>query len=546
MKKLCSVVASFLLFIGVSKAQQPNGTLAADFNMQDIKGDYYQLYNYLDSGKYVIIDFFGTHCGPCWNYHKTRALNKAYKKWGPSGEKKLMIFMIEIDGSPDSIIRGKGNDNPNWEDSTDFPILHTHIPNPLPDVLIEDYGIFQEPTVYMICPDKRTRYLGFPPPDTTHIRYSYESCPSLSYITTQLDFAMLDSIKSFFCTNNVKPSLRLQNNGIDTINSFKYYIYLNNILNDSVSWAGIMKTYKVLRSFGGNFTNLNPGENFIKYKIKEINDSIMPATTDSLIFRFNVLTDQRSLPFAENFTSQYFPYSEWTITGSSDYYPTFSRVVLPYCNALLVPFEDIPADAESWLVLPKIDFSGNQTPLLSFKVATSYYRAEDYIMIFSSNDCGKNLDFIVTYATSQMKTAPDGPPPFVPDSTQWKTINIPLPTLAGKANTIIEIKGKSGQNNNVYLRDIRIDNTASIKDYSLENDVAVYPNPFSDIITIVINEVSMHHDLILYDLTGRIISNTSSINNNHIKLDLGNLPKGAYFLNIKNENMEITKKIIKL
>jgi hypothetical protein len=311
-----------------------------------------------------------------------------------------------------------------------------------------------------------------------------------------------------------------------------------------VSWAGSMKTYQVLRSFGGNFTNLSPGENYIKYKIKKINGSAMPAITDSLIFRFNVLTDQRQLPFAESFTSPNFPYSEWTITGASNLYPTYSRVVLPYCNALLIPFEDMPADAENWLVLPKIDFSGNQTPLLSFKVATSYYRADDYIMIFSSNDCGKNLDFIVTFSTSQMKTAPDGPPPFIPDSTQWKTINIPLPTLAGKANTIIEIKAKSGQNNNVYLRDLRIDNTASISEITSSKDFVLMPNPASEKLTLIFNEENEGRILRISDMRGMVLMQVNNKTEKTSEVNIEFLNPGVYILSVTEKETSYYKKFV--
>ena len=50
-----------------SSAQLPNGSIAPDFTATDINGVEYNLYELLDAGNTVILDFFATWCSPCWS-----------------------------------------------------------------------------------------------------------------------------------------------------------------------------------------------------------------------------------------------------------------------------------------------------------------------------------------------------------------------------------------------------------------------------------------------------------------------------------------------
>ena len=59
-------------------AQLPNGSIAPDFTLVDLNGTSHTLYDYLDAGQTVFLDFSAVWCPPCWSYHISGALEDLY------------------------------------------------------------------------------------------------------------------------------------------------------------------------------------------------------------------------------------------------------------------------------------------------------------------------------------------------------------------------------------------------------------------------------------------------------------------------------------
>ena len=62
------------------KANAQIGNTAPNFTATDTHGETHTLYDYLDDGKVVVLDFFYTTCAPCQFY--TPQVNLAYEKYG--------------------------------------------------------------------------------------------------------------------------------------------------------------------------------------------------------------------------------------------------------------------------------------------------------------------------------------------------------------------------------------------------------------------------------------------------------------------------------
>ncbi|MBK9726638.1 MAG: redoxin domain-containing protein [Saprospiraceae bacterium] len=65
------------------------GNSAPDFIVTDVHGKTHRLYDYIEQGKKVIIDFFFTNCIPCQYY--SPQVNKAYEKYGCNTQDLIFI-----------------------------------------------------------------------------------------------------------------------------------------------------------------------------------------------------------------------------------------------------------------------------------------------------------------------------------------------------------------------------------------------------------------------------------------------------------------------
>ena len=88
MKKL--LLAIFTL-CALAVNAQTSLTTAVDFTAKDIDGNTFNLFNKLDEGKYVFLDFMFTTCGPCQN--AAPKLHEAFITYGANAPGAQMYFV---------------------------------------------------------------------------------------------------------------------------------------------------------------------------------------------------------------------------------------------------------------------------------------------------------------------------------------------------------------------------------------------------------------------------------------------------------------------
>jgi len=140
MKKLLLAV---LVLVGLQTQAQTNLTTAVDFTVTDVHGNTHTLFNYLDDGKHVIVDFFFTTCGPCISSVPT--LNQAYTDYGcNTGE---VIFLSIDDWGSDAQVLQYENDYGGL-----LPAVSGNDGGG--DAVNSAYGISAYPTVVLIAPNR--------------------------------------------------------------------------------------------------------------------------------------------------------------------------------------------------------------------------------------------------------------------------------------------------------------------------------------------------------------------------------------------------------
>ena len=147
MKKIFTLVIALVMSIGVY-AQTPL-TEAVDFTTTDHEGNEIHLFDILDGGQYVLIDFFYTSCQPCQN-----AVPKIVDAYYALGCNQHDVFFMEI--SPTD-----HNNEPfffvdNWINTygIEYPTIHvTGTPNNGASIC-EMYEIPGYPTMVLIAPNR--------------------------------------------------------------------------------------------------------------------------------------------------------------------------------------------------------------------------------------------------------------------------------------------------------------------------------------------------------------------------------------------------------
>lgn len=182
--KLTAFIGVLIFGATTSYSQLSNGTIAPNFTLNDINGNSHTLYDYLDQGKTVYVDFFAVHCPYCWNYSNTNALSNLYDQYGP-GTASDDVFVMAIEYDPNNTSapfygNGPGTQG-NWVAGKNYPFIN---PEGTDRAILSVYDVVYYPMIYAICPDRTLTLIGTQSTSTLYNHVS--SCASILGVNEEL------------------------------------------------------------------------------------------------------------------------------------------------------------------------------------------------------------------------------------------------------------------------------------------------------------------------------------------------------------------------
>ena len=244
MKKILLIAVVAILSFNNSQAQMPDGSIAPDFTLTDMNGTSHNLYNLLDQGYTVFVDFSAIWCSPCWSYHTSGALEDLYINHGPAGMPNVsanttddvMVFFIEGQEGTLAELNGGAGSQGDWVTGTPYPIIPTY-PGTNSTQVTSDYQIGYWPTLYRICPDRITREGASSNP------YSLvSSCPAPA--SNDNDARTFDYAgETLTCEGDLNPEIMIQNYGLTNLTSLNIEVSVNGNIMSTTPWTGNLATY---------------------------------------------------------------------------------------------------------------------------------------------------------------------------------------------------------------------------------------------------------------------------------------------------------------
>ena len=153
MKRILVLIASIILSLSLYSQQIP-GQLTENITLTDSYGDTHDINAYLNSGKWVVLDFFFTTCPHCQG--DLPDVIDTYREMGCNGVDVIFIG-----------VEGQGHDADNdieWfinEFGVPYPIAPLE-DNPINETLVEDWELDGFPTYVCISPDRSMMELPRP------------------------------------------------------------------------------------------------------------------------------------------------------------------------------------------------------------------------------------------------------------------------------------------------------------------------------------------------------------------------------------------------
>ena len=463
----------------------------------------------LDSGTPVLISMMASWSGPTWNFYNAGVLNDLYNSTGWGGAGDVAIFQIETDANtaPETL-EGIGQISVgDFISGSSYPVVND-------DNIATIFNLSYYPTMVLICPDRTVTEVN----QNTEAFYiaAISNCNGLSNSLHDPRILLNTSTnEGVSCVNNypvIDISAVIQNYSTAPING-DYDIEV--LEGPNIVGVGIVNLNLLpYEAVDIMVTTVTPATGNHNYEIKITtpnddisNDSIIAPIT---ITEAEIMDVYPSIPADVSLSVQFGSFANefaFVFDEGVPYTNNLSQIYNDALNQVISPIEFLSYNSLS---------AGTQTYSTTIPVDVSANSGCHYFMFVDSVGNGLYHNILSTGATI---SSPIGGYSFV--------------------------NGAWGEG---VFKVVRFNQASGIKD-NAGTDLAIYPNPASDVVNLNLNEIAIVSVNIVNSAGQIVYTNDLGFLNDvkTLEIPVTDLENGIYFLNtiidgeIKTERLSVIK-----
>ena len=194
-----------------------------------------------------------------------------------------------------------------------------------------------------------------------------------------------------------------------------------------------------------------------------------------------------------------------------------------------------------------IDLSNETAVTIGFKYSYANRSNTNYDMLqlLASKDCGETWYVRKSISNNQLVTAFNTSSPFLPQSSDWEQVYVSNITNSYCVeNFRFKFSFSSGGGNNLFIDDINIFPSTALGILEAENSTKLFPNP--GLSELNIESTQQLINVTIYDLYGKLISESKQINSSSYLLNIESWSAGFYIVKINLGNTIETRSFEKL
>lgn len=385
--------------------------------------------------------------------------------------------------------------------------------------------------------------------------------PSIAGLDAEIRKVQMPSLS---CDSILTPMCLILNAAASTITEMEiqYKVGSNT---QSYTWNGTLDAYDHAMVTLPQITSVS-GKQTIEVTILSVNGggTELSTSNNAQSTELYVGNQTQSFPLMVDFEGQN---DAWTLdeTGSlfmwylDDEVGHNSSYSMATFNTLLVFYT---AGYEESFKSPVLDLTSSTAPSLAFDVAFNYHKYTppyftadvffaDTLIVSISTDCGQNYIELYRKGGADLATV-DSPIVnplsvtdciFTPKANEWRTDAINLGAYKNEKEAIIKFSYKSALGGSIYIDNIRLDKSLSIKEDLQETSFSIFPNPARQSVNIQFDTES-EKQVKVYDALGRVMKSFATIGD--YQLDISQYSQGMYSIEVIENGKRQVQKLIKV